>query len=211
MGDRDDYILFSGGAPGAEMAFGENAERLGIEEVNFAFEGHVHVRTRGLRILNHEELRAGDVSLDYVSRLMNRRYTDAPTIRKVLQSIWYQVNHGQEIYVIGAVLRGSHRQGRDRLGRGVRQAVQQAALRVRPGPRPLVRVEGRVVGALPRRRTGDPAHPLHRHRHAAPRRQRQGGDRVAVRSQLPGLVACCDGGDRSSMPSACRLRQPCSW
>ena len=104
MADRDDYILFSGGAPGAEMAFGENAERLGIEEVNFAFEGHVHVRTRGLRILNHEELRAGDVSLDYVSRLMNRRYTDAPTIRKVLQSIWYQVNHGQEIYVIGAVL-----------------------------------------------------------------------------------------------------------
>ena len=104
MGDRDDYILFSGGAPGAEMAFGETAERLGIEEVNFAFEGHVHVRTRGLRILNHEELRAGDVSLDYVSRLMNRRYTDAPTIRKVLQSIWYQINHGQEIYVIGAVL-----------------------------------------------------------------------------------------------------------
>ena len=104
MGDRDDYILFSGGAPGAEMAFGENAERLGIEEVNFAFEGHAHVRTRGLRILNHEELRAGDVSLDYVSKLMNRRNSDAPTIRKVLQSIWYQVNHGQEIYVIGAVL-----------------------------------------------------------------------------------------------------------
>ena len=104
MIERDEYILFSGGAPGAEMAFGENAERLGIEEVNFAFEGHAHVRTRGLRILNHEELRAGDVSLDYVSRLMNRRYTDAPTIRKVLQSIWYQVNHGQEIYVVGAVL-----------------------------------------------------------------------------------------------------------
>ena len=39
MGDRDEYILFSGGAPGAEMAFGETAERLGIEEVNFAFEG----------------------------------------------------------------------------------------------------------------------------------------------------------------------------
>ena len=35
---------------------------------------------------------------------MNRRYTDAPAIRKVLQTIWYQVNSGQEIYVIGAVL-----------------------------------------------------------------------------------------------------------
>lgn len=102
--NREDYILFSGGAPGAEAEFGQNAERFGIEEVNFGFEGHVHVRTRGLRILNHEELRGGDVSLEYVSRIMNRRYTDAPTIRKVLQSIWYQVNSGQEIYVVGTIL-----------------------------------------------------------------------------------------------------------
>ena len=55
-------------------------------------------------MLNHEELQAGDVSLAYVSRLMHRRYTDAPTIRKVLQTLWYQVNSGQEIYVIGTIL-----------------------------------------------------------------------------------------------------------
>jgi hypothetical protein len=36
--------------------------------------------------------------------LMNRPYTASPTIRKVLQSIWYQVNSGQEIYVIGEIL-----------------------------------------------------------------------------------------------------------
>ena len=35
---------------------------------------------------------------------MRRRYTDAPTIRKILQTIWYQVNNGQEIYVIGRIL-----------------------------------------------------------------------------------------------------------
>ena len=35
---------------------------------------------------------------------MQRRYTDAPTIRKILQTIWYQVNNGQEIYVIGTML-----------------------------------------------------------------------------------------------------------
>ena len=29
--------------------------------------------------------------------------TDAPTIRKILQTIWYQVNNGQEIYVIGTI------------------------------------------------------------------------------------------------------------
>ena len=51
-----DYILFSGGARGAEAVFGSNAERLGIEEVNFTFEGHSIARHRGIRVLNHEEL-----------------------------------------------------------------------------------------------------------------------------------------------------------
>ena len=101
--NKTDFILFSGGAPGAEAEFGACAERHGIEEVNFTFDGHVEARRRGVRVLNHEELQAGDVSLEYVSRLMNRRYTDSPTIRKVLQSLWYQVNNGQEIYVIGHI------------------------------------------------------------------------------------------------------------
>ena len=92
-----DSILYSGGAAGAEAEFGACAERHGIEEVNFTFDGHIIQRRRGVRVLNHEELQTGDVSLEYVSRLMHRRYTDAPTIRKVLQTLWYQVNSGQEI------------------------------------------------------------------------------------------------------------------
>jgi hypothetical protein len=99
-----DCILFSGGAAGAEAAFGACAERHEIEEVNFTFEGHKIERHRGVRVLNHEELQNGDVSLEYVSRIMHRRFSDAPTIRKILQTIWYQVNSGQEIYVIGAIL-----------------------------------------------------------------------------------------------------------
>ncbi|PYR33782.1 MAG: hypothetical protein DMF90_19620 [Acidobacteria bacterium] len=101
--DSGDCILFSGGAPGAEAAFGACAERHGIEEVNYTFEGHTIVRQRGVRVLNHEELQNGDVSLAYVSRLMRRRFTDSPKIRKILQTIWYHVNSGQEIYVIGSV------------------------------------------------------------------------------------------------------------
>jgi hypothetical protein len=99
-----DCILFSGGAPGTEAAFGAEAERHGVEEVNFTFAGHRMARDRGIRMLNHEELQTGDVSLEYVSRLMQRRYTDAPTIRKILQTLWYQVNNGQEVYVVGTVL-----------------------------------------------------------------------------------------------------------
>lgn len=102
--NASESILFSGGAAGAEAEFGACAEKHGIEEVNFTFEGHRMARHRGVRVLNHEELLAGDVSLEYVSRLMHRRYTDSATIRKVLQSLWYQVNSGQEIYVIGAIL-----------------------------------------------------------------------------------------------------------
>ncbi len=97
-------ILFSGGIKGAEAEFGNKAEQFGIEEVNFTFDGHTVERKRGLRVLNHEELKNGDVSLEYVSRLLNRRFTTNPTFRKVFQSIWYQVNSGQEIYVIGEIL-----------------------------------------------------------------------------------------------------------
>ena len=99
-----DSILFSGGAPGAEAEFGGAAERRGIEEVNFTFEGHKIARHRGVRMLNHEELQADDVSLAYVGRLMRRSYTESPTLRKVLQTLWYQVNNGQEIYVVGTIL-----------------------------------------------------------------------------------------------------------
>jgi len=102
--DKSDYILFSGAAPGAEAEFGACAERHGIEEVNFTFDGHTIARHRGVRVLNHEELQSGDVSLAYVSRMLHRRYVDAPTIRRVLQTLWYQVNNGQEIYVIGTIL-----------------------------------------------------------------------------------------------------------
>ena len=97
-------VLFSGGLKGAEAAFGAMAERYGVEEVNFTFEGRQLERTRGIRTLSHEELMRGDVSLAYVSKLMHRRYPDTDYMKKVLQSIWHQINNAQEIYVIGAVL-----------------------------------------------------------------------------------------------------------
>ena len=99
-------MLFSGAAQGAEAAFGAAAERHGLEEVHFTFEGHNATRTRGMRVLTQAELQQGDVSLAYVSRLMqmHRTFRDTPLFRKVLQCIWHQVNHGQEIYVVGQIL-----------------------------------------------------------------------------------------------------------
>ena len=184
MGDRDDYILFSGGAPGAEMAFGENAERLGIEEVNFAFEGHVHVRTRGLRILNHEELRAGDVSLDYVSRLMNRRYTDAPTIRKVLQRSGIRSTTARRSTSSARCCPTTPSRAAPA---GARSSPSCATSRSSSSTRTATAgSRGRASRWVPCP-AGEPVirhTALHRHRHAAPRRQRQGGHRGALRPQL---------------------------
>ncbi len=96
--------LYSGGAAGAEMLFGEMAERYGLEEVNYSFEGHQIERKRGVHVLSSEELALKDVSLTYVSRLMNRQYTHAPLFRKVLQSICWQVSSGGEVFVVGSIM-----------------------------------------------------------------------------------------------------------
>jgi hypothetical protein len=103
--------LFSGAAPGAEAAFGAAAERHGVAEVNFTFEGHNDARQRGIRVLTPEELGQGDVSLSYVSRLMERSYPDTKLFKKVLQTIWHQVNSAQEIFVVGRILENDHVKG----------------------------------------------------------------------------------------------------
>ncbi len=100
----EECILFSGAANGAEAAFGAAAERRGIAEVNFTFEGHNDARTRGIRVLTEPELKQGDVSLVYIGRLMNREFRDTRLFRRVLQSIWHQVNSGFEVFVVGRIL-----------------------------------------------------------------------------------------------------------
>ena len=173
---KSDVILFSGGAPGAEAEFGACAERHGIEEVNFTFDGHNIARTRGVRVLNHEELQAGDVSLEYVSRLMHRRYTDSPLIRKVLQTVWYQINNGQEIYVVGVI------QDDDTVRGGTGWGAEFAKLCNKPlfvfdqEKRRLVRMERRDLEAAHRHADRGPS-ALHRHGHAPHPGERAAGDR----------------------------------
>lgn len=102
--NKADFILYSGAASGTEEFFGQTAEKYGIEEVNFSFENRKVSRNRGIRILNHEELENGDVSLTYLSKLMNREYSRSETFRKIIQTIWHQINNSQQIFVIGQIL-----------------------------------------------------------------------------------------------------------
>src|ERR1051325_10170612 len=36
---------------------------------------------------------------------MNFTFTDTPLFRKILQTIWHQINNGQEVYVVGQILK----------------------------------------------------------------------------------------------------------
>jgi len=102
--NRARFTLHSGGARGAEATFGEMAERYGIREVTFSFEGHMNrVRSRGLRVLTENELRIGDVSLRYVSQRLGRIFPQHPSVRSVIQSIWHQVKPCNQVFVVGII------------------------------------------------------------------------------------------------------------
>lgn len=104
MPTATNFTLFSGGAQGAEAEFGRQAERYGVAEVNFTFEGHRIDRTRGIRVLTSEELEKKDVSLTYVSKLLGRKFSNGPQIRMVLRTIMHQIDAGLEIFVVGTIL-----------------------------------------------------------------------------------------------------------
>jgi len=98
------YTLLSGGAQGSEAEFGACAEKWGLGEVNFSFAGRPLSRERGAVLLTDAELKQGDVSATYLNAQMHRPYPATPVFRRVLQSIWHQVNTAGEVFTIGVVL-----------------------------------------------------------------------------------------------------------
>lgn len=96
--------LHSGGAQGAEAAFGALAERYGLTEINYTFPGHKQARTVGTRTLTARELESGDVSMVYVSRRLNRTYsTEATVMRGILHTLWHMVSNARQVFVVGRI------------------------------------------------------------------------------------------------------------
>ncbi|MFM2245103.1 MAG: hypothetical protein RL071_1177 [Pseudomonadota bacterium] len=95
--------LYSGGATGAEAAFGEVAEQHGVREVNFSFDGHNQARSAGRQVLSARALSAGDVSLVYVAHRLHRHWDQTETLRRVLQCQWHMVSHADQLFVVGSI------------------------------------------------------------------------------------------------------------
>ncbi len=141
-----EVTLYSGGARGAEEAFGAAAARFAVAEVNLTFEGHHIQRALHTRKLTTADLAKSDVSMTEVSKRLHRDYSSRPWMRQILQSIWHQVNAGLPGVRGGRDPLGRHREGRHRLGSGAGQDVQPTAARLRPGQGPLVHLEETTPG-----------------------------------------------------------------
>lgn len=98
------YKLVSGGNKGAEAEFGACAERWGLAEVNFTFEGHRLLdRQRGIVTLSPDDLKKGDFSLVNASRRLNRVLSEIPLVRSILQTIWHQITNASQVFVVGVI------------------------------------------------------------------------------------------------------------
>jgi hypothetical protein len=98
------FRLVSGGSRGAEAEFGSCAERWGMAELNYSFEGHrVLERNRGVVVLTEAELNQGDFSLVYASKRLNRQLTDIPLVRNVLKTIWHQITNATTVFAVGVI------------------------------------------------------------------------------------------------------------
>ena len=98
------FHLISGGSTGAEAEFGACAERWGLRETHYSFDGHLaRERQRGVVVLAEAELEKGDFSLVYVSRRLGRTLSGIPAVRKVLQSICHQISEASQVFVVGTI------------------------------------------------------------------------------------------------------------
>jgi hypothetical protein len=101
--DLSKYTLYSSGLKGAEATFGEMAEKIGIKDVVYSFDGHKLSRENNVVILKKEQLERGDISMELASRMLNRTYYETDKIRKVLQTIFHMINSGHQVFVVGAI------------------------------------------------------------------------------------------------------------
>ncbi|MEO1336879.1 MAG: hypothetical protein AAFV29_14630, partial [Myxococcota bacterium] len=97
------HTLLSGAANGAEAEFGAMAEKWGLSEINFSFEGRTPARHRGVVELTEAELKQGEVNSAYIEAQLHRQFPNTPTFRKMLQTIWHQVVTSGQVFVIGLI------------------------------------------------------------------------------------------------------------
>lgn len=101
---RHELTLYTGAHRGAEATFRELATKWGLPTVAYSFEGNaIEGDASAVTLLSAEQLQKGDVSMEIVSRRLDRSYHSAERIRKVTQTLFHVVNNSYHVFVVGVI------------------------------------------------------------------------------------------------------------
>lgn len=97
----DKFILYSGGAVGADTLFGTNAQWYGVTEQNYSFRGHKNCRSRGRIILDETQLKWADEDLlAAIGNAFKKYHGTGGSSEKYWQRNWHQVQKAKEIFAV---------------------------------------------------------------------------------------------------------------
>lgn len=97
----DKFILYSGGAVGADTLFGTNAQWYGVTEQNYSFRGDKNCRSRGRIILDEAQLKLADEDLlAAIGNAFKKYHGTGGSSEKHWQRNWHQVQRAREIFAV---------------------------------------------------------------------------------------------------------------
>ena len=99
-------ICFSGGAKGADHAWGLIAADRGHQVIHFTFQGHKTADPANLQVLTREELLAAEPWVEAAAKPMKRKYTSAKEhVKDLLRRNWYQIRYAERVYAVGRLVK----------------------------------------------------------------------------------------------------------
>jgi hypothetical protein len=98
-------ICFSGGAAGADHAWGLMALDRGHNLIHFSFNGHKTSSSSNIELLSKTQLLEADVRLIEAAKSMRRRYpSQKEGVNNLLRRNWYQVRFAERVYAISKLV-----------------------------------------------------------------------------------------------------------
>ena len=98
-------ICFSGGAKGADHAWGLMAINAGHELIHFSFQGHKPVEEAYAKKLSRAELNEADIYVETAAKSMRRKWPSKnPHVNDLLRRNHFQVRYSERVYAVANFL-----------------------------------------------------------------------------------------------------------
>ncbi|KAM0347321.1 hypothetical protein ACHAPU_004840 [Fusarium lateritium] len=105
-------VCLSGGADGADLAWGECAAMTGHEVVHWSFPGHSSQAPESQLIrLTDEQLQASDEALEAAAKALGKSPPKRPNVARLLRRNYYQVAWSQACYAVTFMQNGDQAPG----------------------------------------------------------------------------------------------------